>query len=139
EGNVSATSLNFEDGKIAMKTKQYYGEEMQKLLSRYPARPLSADVINRLPSQNVVGMIALNYPPEGLKEFLKVTGLDGMANGFLGRIGYSIDEFVKANKGELLLAVSDLAIITKEKTTDMGEGQPPYKYSTTQPDMKVLF
>ena len=139
EGNVSASSLNFEDGKIAMKTKQYYGEEMQKLLSRYSAKPLSADVINRLPSQNVVGMIALNYPPEGLKEFLKVTGLDGVANGFLGRIDYSIDEFVKANKGELLVAVSDLEIITKEKTMDTGEGQPPYKYSTTQPDMKVLF
>jgi hypothetical protein len=26
-----------------------------------------------------------------------------------------------------------------EKTMDMGEGQPPYKYTTTQPDMKVLF
>ena len=139
EGNVSATSLNFENGKIAMKSKQYYGEEMQKLLADYPARPLSADVINRLPSQNVVGMIALNYPPEGLKEFLKVTGLDGVANGFLGRMDYSIEEFVKANKGELLLAVSDLEIITKEKTMDMGEGQAPYKYKTTQPDMKVLF
>ena len=139
EGNVSATSLNFENGKIAMKSKQYYGEEMQKLLDDYPAKPLGADVINRLPSQNVVGMIALNYPPAGLKEFLKVTGLDGMANGFLGRIGYSVDEFVKANKGELLLSVSDLEIITKEKTMDVGEGRPPYKYSTTQPDMKVLF
>ena len=139
EGNVSATSLNFENGRIAVKTKQYYGEEMQKLLAAHPSKPLSADVLNRLPSQNVIGLIALNYPPEGLKDFLKVTGLDGVANGFLGEMGYSVDEFIKANKGEVLLAVSDLEIKTMEKTMDMGEGQPPYKYTTTQPDMKVLF
>ena len=139
EGNVSASSLNFENGKITVKSKQYYGEEMQKLLDNYPAKPISADVLNRLPSQNVVGLLALNYPPEGLKEFLKVTGLDGMTNGFLGNIGYSIDEFVKANKGELLLCVSDLEIKKIEKTMDMGEGQAPHKYTATQPDMKVLF
>jgi len=139
EGNVSATSVNFENGKIAVKSKQYYGEEMQKLIASHPAKPLSADVLNRLPSQNVVGLIAFNYPPDGLKDFLKVTGLDGVVNGFMGNIGYSVDEFIKANKGEVLLSVSDLEVKTMEKTMDMGGGQPPYKYTTTQPDMKVLF
>jgi len=139
DGNVSATSLNFDNGKIAVKSKQYYGEEMRKILSDFPAKPLSEDVINRIPSQNVVGVFAMNYPPAGLKEFLKATGVDGMANGFLGRMGYSIEEFIKANKGELLISVSDLEIKTQEKVMNMGEGQEPYKYSTTEPDMKVLF
>ncbi|MEP7374841.1 MAG: DUF4836 family protein [Chitinophagaceae bacterium] len=139
DGNVSATSLNFDNGKIAVKSKQYYGEEMRKLLSDYPAKPLSEDVINRIPSQNVVGVFAMNYPPAGLKEFLKATGIDGMTNGFLGQVGYSIDEFIKANKGDLLIAVSDLEMKTKEKVMDMGEGQEPHKYSSTEPDMKVLF
>jgi Domain of unknown function (DUF4836) len=139
EGNVSATSLNFDNGKIAVKSKQFYGDAMRKILSDYPAKPLSEDVINRIPSQNVVSVFAMNYPPAGLNEFLKATGIDGMTNGFLGRMGYSIEEFIKANKGELLISVSDLEIKTKEKVMDMGEGQEPYKYSTTEPDMKVLF
>jgi hypothetical protein len=139
EGNVSATSLNFDNGKIAVKSKQYYGDEMRKLLADYPAKPLSEDVINRIPSQNVVGVFAMNYPPAGLKEFLKATGVDGMVNGFLGNMGYSIEEFIKANKGELLISVSDLEVKTKEKTIEMGEGQEPQKYSTTEPDMKILF
>jgi hypothetical protein len=133
DGNVSATSLNFDNGKIAVKSKQYYGEEMRKLLSDYPAKPLSEDVINRIPSQNVVGVFAMNYPPAGLKEFLKATGIDGMTNGFLGQIGYSIDEFIKANKGELLISVSDLEMKRSETTTEMG------KASFTGTDMKVLF
>ena len=139
DGNVSATSLDFDNGKIAVKSKQYYGEEMRKILADYPAKPLSEDVINRIPSQNVVGVFAMNYPPAGLKEFLKATGIDGMTNGFLGRMGYSIEEFIKANKGELLLSVTDLEMKTKEKVIDMGEGKEPHKYSSTEPDMKVLF
>lgn len=139
DGNISATSLNFDNGKIAVKSKQYYGEEMRKILDKYPAKPLSEDVINRIPSQNVVGVFAMNYPPAGLNEFLKATGIDGMANGFLGRVGYSVEEFIKANKGELLLSVSDLEVKTQEKVVPMGEGQEPYRYSSTEPDMKVLF
>jgi hypothetical protein len=49
EGNVSATSVNFENGKIAVRSKQYYGEEMQKLIASHPAKPLSADVLNPPP------------------------------------------------------------------------------------------
>ncbi len=139
ENSVSATSLNFDKGKISMQSKAYYGKEMSQLLADYPSKPLSADVLNRIPSQNIVGVFAMNFQPAGLKEFLKVTGLDGMANGFLGRMDYSVDEFIKANKGEMLMAVSDLEIKTKEKVVEMGEGQAPYKYSTTEPDMKVLF
>ena len=138
ENNVSATSLNFDNGKIVMKSKGYYGKEMSKLLADYPAKPISKDILNRIPSPNVIGVVAMNFQPEGLKEFLKITGFDGMANGFLGRMNYSVDEFIKANKGEFLLAVTDLEMKTKEKTMEMGEGEAPYKYSTTEPDMKVL-
>ena len=85
ENNVSATSLNFDNGKIVMKSKGYYGKEMSKLLADYPAKPISKDILNRIPSPNVIGVVAMNFQPEGLKEFLKITGFDGMANGFLGR------------------------------------------------------
>ena len=33
----------------------YYGDEMSKLLANNKAEPVSADVINRIPSSNVVG------------------------------------------------------------------------------------
>lgn len=138
EDNLTAASLNFDDGKMSVNATQYFGKEMSKLLSDYPAKSISADVINRLPSQNVVGLLAYNYPPEGLKEFLKMIGVDGLANGFLGRVGYSIDEFVKANKGDMLLAVYDFQMGPKSKQVTDADGN-----TTTQtdygPDMKVLF
>ncbi|RYG03590.1 MAG: DUF4836 family protein [Chitinophagaceae bacterium] len=108
EKNATGMTLNFDNGKIAVKTKQYFNDQVLKVLEKYPAKDISADVVNRIPSQNVVAAFVMNYPPEGLKEFLKLTGLDGTANAFLSEVGYSIDEFVKANKGDLVVAISDI-------------------------------
>jgi hypothetical protein len=139
ENNVSASSLNFDNGRITVKSKQYYGKEMSELLDEYKPENVKADVINRIPSQNVVGVFAFNYPPKGVKEFLKITGLDGVVNMFLARANYSIDEFIKANKGEVLLAFSDVNIVTKQDTMDMGPEGKPYIHPSTKPDVKVLF
>lgn len=137
--NVSATSINFDNGKITAKSKQYYGEEMRNLLSTYKPTNISADLINRIPSTDVAAVMAFNYPPDGLLAFLKVIGVDGMANAFLADMNYSIEEFVKANKGEVLLAVSDISVVQKQDTIDYGNGMKPYVHTSTKPDMKVLF
>jgi Domain of unknown function (DUF4836) len=130
EDNISATSINFDNGKITAKSNQYYGEKMRKLMSDYKAEPVSAAVINRIPSSNVVGVLAFNYSPAGLKELLKMVGVDALADMFLAKAGFSIDEFVKANKGEVLLSVSDLAPKQKQDTA---------KGNKSSFDMNVLF
>jgi len=139
EDNISASSLNFDNGRITAKAKQYYGKEMSKLLDEYEPENVKADIINRIPSQNIVGILAFNYSPKGLKEFLKITGLDGLANMFLAEANFSVDEFIKANKGEVLLAFSDVNIITRQDTIDMGPESKPYIHPSTKPDVKVLF
>lgn len=140
KGNVSAMALHFDNGKIAIKSKTYYNDEVRKLLEKYKMKNIDADALSRIPSENIAGVFAWNYPPEGLKEFLKLAGLDGMINGFLGEIGYSIDEFVKANKGDLVVAVSDFEIKTEQVTyPSYEEGGAPYTYTKTNPSAKVLF
>ncbi|MBC7947680.1 MAG: DUF4836 family protein [Chitinophagaceae bacterium] len=139
DGNVSAISVNFDNGKISAKSKSYYNEEMSKLLANHKPENISAEMINRIPSSNVVGVIAFNYPPKGLQELLRVLGVDGIANGFLADMNYSIEEFVKANKGDVLLAVTDLTMMAKQDTISYGPGTKPYVYSATKPDLKILF
>lgn len=139
DGNVSAMSFNFDNGKITAKAKHYYGPEMDKLVAAHRPQPISADVLNRIPSQDVAAVIAFNYPPQGLKELIRVIGADGLANGFLSKINYSVDEFVKANKGEVVLALTDFSMVKKQDTVDFGNGMKPYVRTSTQPDMKVLF
>lgn len=137
QDNISTASMNFDNGRITAKSRQYFGDEMNKLLSKYKPENVSADLINRIPSQNVAGVLAFNYPPQGMHELLKVIGVDGMANGFLAQMDYSVEEFIKATKGEMLIAVSDVAIVNKMDTVTYGTESQVYPRQKT--DMKFLF
>lgn len=135
KGAVGATTVSFDNGKISVHSKGYYNSEMASLLKKYEGDNLNTGFVERLPSDNVVAVMAMNYKPEGLKEFLKLGGLDGLVNGFFGEAGLTLDDFIKANKGDLVFALTDFQM--KEYTVDMGEGAEPFK--GTKPDVNILF
>ncbi len=138
QGNISTATVSFDNGKISASSRSYYNSELAKVYEKYRMKNLDADALSRIPSQNIVGVFTMNYPPEGLKEFLKVIGVDGFVNGFLGQNGYSMDEFVKANKGDVLFSVSDFEV--KPQTAPVpSEGGGPSNYERKEPSMKVLF
>lgn len=135
KGAVGATTLSFENGKISVRSKGYYNKDMAALLKKYEGDNLNTGFVERLPSDNVVAVMAMNYKPEGLKEFLKLGGLDGLVNGFLGEAGITLDDFIKANKGDLVFALTDFQM--KEYSVNLGEGSEPFK--GTKPDVNILF
>lgn len=139
EGNISAATIDFENGKIAVKSKNYFNKELGALYKKYSMRSIDEDMLKKIPAGEVAAVIAMNYPPEGLKDFITLLGVDGIVNAFLAEAGFSIQDFVKANKGDLLFAVSDFTVGQKEVSIPMGEGAEPYTYKTTQPDAKILF
>jgi len=122
EKNITTGTLNFDNGKISVKSKQYFGDEMTKLLKNNPPKNVGSDVINRLPNDNVFVAGVFNYPPQGLKELLKLTGADGMANGFFGEMNYSVDEFIKANKGDIAFALTDFTMKRDSIPTENLDG-----------------
>lgn len=137
DGNFATAKINFENGRISLDGKNYYNKELADLYKQYSGKNLDEEMLKKIPSGNVTGVFALNYPPEGLKAFLKLLGLDGMVNDFLADLNYSVDEFVKATKGDLLFAVSDFGM--KEKEIKYNIGGQEYSNKTTTPDVKVLF
>lgn len=137
EGNATGGTISFEDGKIATRMKSFYGKEMQKLMEKWNFKKLDAAVLNRIPSDNVIGVFALNMDPAGLKEVLKATGMDGMANMFLSKQGLSLDELVGATKGQFVMALSDLQM--KDTTITYGEGSQAASFTSSRPDMSFLF
>jgi hypothetical protein len=62
-----------------------------------------------------------------------------MVNSFLNSEGYSAAEFVKANKGDVLLSVSDFEIKGKEMTITDENGNPQTIKQNDVPDAKILF
>ena len=117
---VTAATLSFDKGKIAIHAKTYSNKEMEEVMKKYTGESLNANYIQRIPSDNVIGVLAANYKPEGLKQLLKLGGLDGLANSFLGKYDLTLDQVVEASKGDFLLTVTDVGI--KKKMVSLGQG-----------------
>lgn len=138
EDNVTAGAVNFEDGKIAARMKTFYGEEMRKAMDKWKFRNVDASVLNRIPSNNVIGVMAMNMDPAAMKDFLKTIGVDGMANMFLSKANTSLDEVLSATKGQFVMAVSDLQMKDTVIRVQTAAGEQSYPVPA-KPDMSFLF
>lgn len=140
DGQVSATSFNFDKGKITMDIKNYYGSKLSSLLSKYEGKPISEEMLSRLPSQNVLGALAINFNPEIVSEILDVTKLKVFADAYLSQADYSIDELVKANKGDILLAATDFSLKVNIDSFERYDGSGTFRVdSSTEPTAKWIF
>ncbi|HEX6180045.1 MAG TPA: DUF4836 family protein [Chitinophagaceae bacterium] len=135
KNSVTTATLNFENGKIVLDAKSFSNEQMTALMKKHQGKDINTNLLQRIPSDTVLGVLIMNYPPEGLKEFLKLGGLDGMTNSFLAEVGLTLDDFISANKGDLMFAVTNFG--WKERVVELGEGMEPYR--TTSPDVQVVF
>ena len=138
EGNAGTFTLNFEEGKIAVKSKTYYGKEMAKLMDKYKAREIDEALVNRIPSEDVIGVLALNFDPAILHEFLRLSGLDGMLNAALGELNLTAEELINGTKGQFLIAVSDFQKKKKEVIIPGYGGSSSRSFSTEQNDANVM-
>jgi hypothetical protein len=140
-GNVSATTLNFDEGKISMNTKNFMGKEMTDMLKKWESKKVEAAVLNRIPSNDVIGVMAANVDPQSLQAFFKAVGFDGLINMMLAKQNMTMAEIFAATQGQFVLAFSDLSMQNKTVTlpSDDESDQAAYTYTTTQPDFNVLF
>ncbi len=136
EGNISAATVNFENGKITFNGKSYFNKEMEALYKKYSVKNVDPAIYKNIPG-DVAAVMAMNYSPEAIKEFISMLGVDGLVNMFLGKENFSIDDFIKANKGEAFFAVSDFKVVTKENTVEGTNYN--HNYPSEYPEAKILF
>ncbi|MBN8833379.1 MAG: hypothetical protein BGO53_14145 [Sphingobacteriales bacterium 39-19] len=108
KGAVTGGAVNFDNGKIEADTYSYASGDITSLWKKYSGNKIDEEMIKRLPSENIAGMLAMNYKPQGIAELLKLIGVDGLANMSASKIGITLDDFIKANKGDLFLAATDV-------------------------------
>ena len=131
EGNVVTGSLNFDNGKISVTGKQYYGKELAKILEKYPAKKIDGKLLNRLPSGDLIGFFAVDAQMDGLVEILKLTGVDGVANGYLGKKDLTLQDLAKAFTGEFAMALTGVERKTKTIEFEGYEGKKQSFTSTS--------
>ena len=119
EGAVVAGIANFDNGKIIIDAKSYGGKEMTDIYRKYSAESFDKSMVKNIPSQNIAGMFALSFKPEGMRELLKFLGVDGLFNMGTAQMGFNLDDAIKANKGDFLIAITDI----KDDTAKGKDGQ----------------
>jgi len=126
KGSITTATFNFDNGKITADAHSYAGEELTKLFKKYSGGNVNEDMLKRMPGKDVMALIALNFKPEGLRDFLKLTNLDGIINIGAATLGFTLEDFVKANKGDIMLGFSDLKLVADTSThapAENGEGE----------------
>jgi len=125
QGSVTAGTINFENGKIAMHSKQYLNPTLSKLVQKYSARPLTADQLNHVaPTASIV--IAMNYDPQLIQDFLKVSGTESTANNYLEEYHLTFDELLKATKGQVLMSAAKLGPEANASEDEEGDDIFPF-------------
>ncbi len=117
EGSVTTAAVNFENGQINVDMKSYSGKEMTEITKKYSGSSINSDMIKRIPAKDVAVLFAMNFKPEGIREFIKLAGLEGFANMGTGFLGFSLDDFIKANKGDIVFSLSDISQDSAGKPT----------------------
>ncbi len=106
----STYTINFDNGKIDVSQKLFVSQELTDIVKKYMGNSVDMDMIKKIPSNNVLGLLAFNFKPEGITEMIKLTGIDGMINSYTQPMGFNLDDFSKATNGNWLLAFTDLNI-----------------------------
>ena len=106
KGSITTATVNFENGQVLIDTKSYASKEVTELWKKYGGK-VDESMLKRIAAKDVAAVIAMNFKPEGIKELVKLMGVEGYANMGLAFMGFTLDDFVKANKGDVVLAVTD--------------------------------
>ena len=140
KGNITTFAASFDNGKITMNGHSYAGEDLAKLYKKYGGGKVNEDMLKRIPGKDIVAVAGLNFKPEGIKELLKMLGLDGFANvGLVKGLGFSMDDFIKANKGDIAFGISDLQLKTDTSSNRMNMDNDLPINSRMKPDFNFIF
>lgn len=116
--SITAAAINFENGLIKINAHSYSNKALSDVFKKYAGGKINEEMLRRIPGSNVVAAAAINYNPEALLEIAKVANLDGILNSFAPSLGFTTNDFIKANKGDLVLAVSDFKMVPDSAIDD---------------------
>lgn len=115
--SYTASTINFENGKIEANCKSYSNKTLADILKKYAGPTVDMDMVNKYPAQ-ADGFTTFSFKPELLVELIKFSGFDGMANQQLAEMGLTLDDLAKLFKGDFAIIFSDIHEEEKPNTYD---------------------
>jgi hypothetical protein len=135
EDNISTATVNFRDGKITADHKQYFGKELSDILKSGDGN-MNVEMIKRLPP-NLAAVFSMHFTPSSMLEIIKLTGLDGFINLFMAQQGVTLDDVVKATRGDIVISAGNISF--SKDTLDVKGINDSAKNIYHKPNATFLF
>jgi hypothetical protein len=127
----SINTINFEDGKVVMDSKAYTNKMLADTLKNYASRKVDLDMVDHYPGA-VNGFAVFSFDPKLLTGIMNIAGVTTTANQSLQQFGFTVDDVVRAFKGDFAVVFSNFGMEEKPN--------PEYpQYKVKQPTYKLLF
>lgn len=126
----SASTINFEDGKVVMDSKAYMNDMLADTLKKYTGSKVDMDMVDHYPGA-VNGFAVFSFDPRLLTAIMNIAGVTATANQGLQQFGFTVDDVTRAFKGDFAIIFSNFGV--EEKASPE---YPDVKYK--QPSVKML-
>jgi hypothetical protein len=113
KGNSISGVVNFENGEIVMKMKQYVSGSLDSLYQKYPLKNINTDLVKKLPAGQPIALCSFSLSPEMLTDIYAKSGFDKLIDS-ITKHKIKINEMLPAIKGDLMLSVIKVEQIDPE-------------------------
>ncbi|MCA6475550.1 MAG: hypothetical protein IM541_06855, partial [Chitinophagaceae bacterium] len=108
--NYTAATLHFEQGNMRIQSTNYFNPTLSSLLRQYAGPVVNWSLVNDYP-EGEINMLALaSFQPALIGGILQHLELKSFVDNFLSKSGLTLDEALKAIKGEIAVVASDLSV-----------------------------
>jgi len=132
KNSYGAGTVNFENGKVTANFKSYCGKDLADILNKYKSSTADMNMVNQYPFP-VSGYVVFNFNPQIIAEIIRFGGLESTVNQYLQKQELTLDDVLKAFKGDFSIVFSDFGIKEKEYNSNGN------KSNVKQPSAKLLF
>lgn len=104
KGNYVSGVINFENGKIVVKMKQYVSESTDSFYKKYPLKNVNTELLRKLPNGHPIFLCSFSFSPKMMIDLYAKAGADKIIDSASNH-KIKVDEILPAIKGDITLAL----------------------------------
>jgi hypothetical protein len=103
-GKNKTAVINFENGKITTRSRNYLGEKMKELYNKYPSKQQNTELVRRLPKGKLLGLVSVSSNGEMAHEFMQQNEMKELMESVKKMIPFDFSGVNAAFKSNILFA-----------------------------------